>query len=585
MRYRHLLLIALCCIPFCGCDEYEYTIRMEPDGGRINRRIICSRNTPEDVRTRLGELYDRQPDPNTFEGSFGETLPKDIGGFGKYVRLDNPMGRACLYLERLQGQDDQALDVEKAFAGVDHLVDLFVHWLRTELEEHPNFEKLRVFCDERLREDIKNLSLFSWVHDRASGEPDEVFVRVVLYLYERDYFTLDDVGRMSVSTDRAEFALSYFRRMVAEKLQCADDETAREELEFLQDPNTLTASINRFIASDGFLDRLTIEARERTGDPDFVLDPCDIPEKMDDLPDMLSDIFFLDIFGPSGDKVTVELACPGEPFETNGKWDEQSRTLTWSDRSKPDELPFLCYAVFGLANEAFQQRHFGRVIIRDDQLLQYSFWYKGLSPEQRTQWDGFIAGLDGGEGVLSKVESFRFKDAAPPPADSDKAPGLLSELPRGLIKAGLNTREEGDQELKEQEDGTEQDQSYAVHPIGKVVKKDGKSFIVLDSKYHAGLRGLENHTYVNVVYWFDKNDTPEKRAILQVHPRGNRSNPLTGVFATHSPVRPNLIAISRCDIVEVKENIIEIKDIDAFDGSPVLDLKGDFFRFHKAKSE
>ena len=49
----------------------------------------------------------------------------------------------------------------------------------------------------------------------------------------------------------------------------------------------------------------------------------------------------------------------------------------------------------------------------------------------------------------------------------------------------------------------------------------------------------------------------------------------------HSPVRPNLIAISRCDIVSVEENVIEVKDIDAFDGSPVLDLKGDFFRFYR----
>ncbi|MHC4702766.1 MAG: TrmO family methyltransferase domain-containing protein [Planctomycetota bacterium] len=90
---------------------------------------------------------------------------------------------------------------------------------------------------------------------------------------------------------------------------------------------------------------------------------------------------------------------------------------------------------------------------------------------------------------------------------------------------------------------------------------------------------------MNVVYWFDKNDTPEKRAILEVHPRGDKSNPLTGVFATHSPFRPNLLAISKCDIIVIRENIIEVKDIDAFDGSPVLDLKGDFFRFHKPGTE
>ncbi len=126
---------------------------------------------------------------------------------------------------------------------------------------------------------------------------------------------------------------------------------------------------------------------------------------------------------------------------------------------------------------------------------------------------------------------------------------------------------------------------FKVYPIGKVVKKDGRTFIVLDEQYEAGLKGLQKHSYVHVVYWFDRNDTPRKRAILQVHPRADKNNPLTGVFATHSPFRPNLIAISKCDIISIRENVIEIKDIDAFDGSPVLDLKGDFFRFYEANKK
>jgi tRNA-Thr(GGU) m(6)t(6)A37 methyltransferase TsaA len=121
---------------------------------------------------------------------------------------------------------------------------------------------------------------------------------------------------------------------------------------------------------------------------------------------------------------------------------------------------------------------------------------------------------------------------------------------------------------------------FKLYPIGKIVKEDGKTMIVLDKKYQPGLLGLDKQSYVTVVYWFDKNDTPEKRDILQVHPRGNEQLPLTGVFATHSPFRPNLIAISKCNIISIHENMIEIDDIDAFDGSPVLDLKGDFFHFN-----
>ena len=125
------------------------------------------------------------------------------------------------------------------------------------------------------------------------------------------------------------------------------------------------------------------------------------------------------------------------------------------------------------------------------------------------------------------------------------------------------------------------EQQFNVHPIGRVVRQGDKTMIVLDKKYQPGLLGLDKHKHVHVVYWFDKNDTPEKRSILQVHPRADRNNPLTGVFATHSPFRPNLIAISRCEVISVTDNIIEIKEIDAFDNTPVIDLKGDFFAYHK----
>jgi tRNA-Thr(GGU) m(6)t(6)A37 methyltransferase TsaA len=95
----------------------------------------------------------------------------------------------------------------------------------------------------------------------------------------------------------------------------------------------------------------------------------------------------------------------------------------------------------------------------------------------------------------------------------------------------------------------------------------------VDEQFQPGLMGLEHCTHVWVLYWFDRNDMPAKRSILQVHPRGNKDNPLRGVFATHSPVRPNLIAMSRCKVISVKGNVVEIEEIDALPDTPVLDLK------------
>ena len=115
--------------------------------------------------------------------------------------------------------------------------------------------------------------------------------------------------------------------------------------------------------------------------------------------------------------------------------------------------------------------------------------------------------------------------------------------------------------------------TFTLYQIGEIIKENDKTFIVLDKKYIDGMMGMEKFSELTVLYWFDQNDTPEKRSILQVHPRGDDENPMRGVFTTHAPVRPNLIAITRCKILSIKGNIIEIDDIDALNHSPVIDIK------------
>ena len=115
--------------------------------------------------------------------------------------------------------------------------------------------------------------------------------------------------------------------------------------------------------------------------------------------------------------------------------------------------------------------------------------------------------------------------------------------------------------------------TYEVSPIGWVRKKDDKTFIEVNKAYQDALLGVEQLDAIWVLYWFDRNDTPEQRSILQVHPRANPANPIRGVFATRAPVRPNLIALSRCRVISVQEHIIEIDYIDAFADTPVLDIK------------
>lgn len=114
---------------------------------------------------------------------------------------------------------------------------------------------------------------------------------------------------------------------------------------------------------------------------------------------------------------------------------------------------------------------------------------------------------------------------------------------------------------------------FLMGAIGIVESDADGTRIRLDARYADGLLGLDGWSHVQVFWWFDKNDLPQRRSVLQVHPRGDRANPLTGVFACRAPVRPNLLALSTCRILGVEGAVVRIDAIDAFPGTPVLDLK------------
>jgi tRNA-Thr(GGU) m(6)t(6)A37 methyltransferase TsaA len=116
-------------------------------------------------------------------------------------------------------------------------------------------------------------------------------------------------------------------------------------------------------------------------------------------------------------------------------------------------------------------------------------------------------------------------------------------------------------------------EAYTLYPVGVIRNRDTAAWIEIFEPYRDALLGLEGFSHIHVLFWFHENDTPELRRTLQVHPRQDPANPLTGVFATHSPKRPNLIGLSRCRITAIEGRLIRIDAIDARDGSPVIDLK------------
>ena len=64
-----------------------------------------------------------------------------------------------------------------------------------------------------------------------------------------------------------------------------------------------------------------------------------------------------------------------------------------------------------------------------------------------------------------------------------------------------------------------------------------------------------------------------ERDVLQVHPRGDLARPLTGVFATRSPDRPNPVGLHRVSVLEVMEEKVRVAPLEAIDGTPIVDIK------------
>ncbi len=96
---------------------------------------------------------------------------------------------------------------------------------------------------------------------------------------------------------------------------------------------------------------------------------------------------------------------------------------------------------------------------------------------------------------------------------------------------------------------------------------DEKSVVTVYPKYMDGLDGFDIHKHYMIFYWQDR----AERDKLKVVPFGKTEE--RGVFSTRAPVRPNPIGFCLIEILEVNENKLTVKWLDAMDGSPLLDIK------------
>ena len=114
----------------------------------------------------------------------------------------------------------------------------------------------------------------------------------------------------------------------------------------------------------------------------------------------------------------------------------------------------------------------------------------------------------------------------------------------------------------------------SVRPVGVAHATDDPDVMVIQvhEQFADALLGVDEQTHLLVLYWMHAL-APEVRYLLRSHPRGDGTRPLRGVFALHSPMRPNPIGVTRVELLGVEGTRIRVRGLDAFDGSPIIDIK------------
>lgn len=110
--------------------------------------------------------------------------------------------------------------------------------------------------------------------------------------------------------------------------------------------------------------------------------------------------------------------------------------------------------------------------------------------------------------------------------------------------------------------------------IGRVESVKGNlSTINILKMYNEGIHRLSTFSHIIILYWFHNRDNEQNRSVLKVTPKMHKGAPEIGVFTSRSPSRPNPIGLCVTELISVQDNILIVKDLDAEEGSPIVDIK------------
>jgi hypothetical protein len=327
------------------------------------------------------------------------------------------VGRAWFHAERFAGDPDPLARLDSTLIAADSVADILTGWAHSELAREPQWPALRSYMDRDMRRALRFTAIRSWSREGSDA----------IYAYEVDLLQYPFLATTAPpdSNDDAwwafqTMALAEMRDTLATVLGLRNRSESDSVLHFLSSPDTAYRSLLGYVA------RSSGESTEAAADRwERVTKRCQPP----------------DLWGGSDgslDSLVVRLALPLEPDETNGQWDDDSKTVVWSGyfpRESPRgfDAPLVCSAEWEVPDSAAQVRMFGHVFLEGESLGTYCYWFAALDPTQQQEWNRMLKRLRPGK--LTPLQAFSF---------SSKVPGMDRNIPgRDLILSALPRRKAG----------------------------------------------------------------------------------------------------------------------------------------------
>lgn len=435
MRLASRLLFAALAVALAGCPEYDkYQIELKPDGKALARKLTCWRERAQngkasprafsaDTLAKIEKVYGQKPVEDgpqhyRFEERFAGRMPQDVGGSGNYIAIESPLGAASVYMERFRGDDDLVAKFERLAAATNRLTDILLGWFETQMRDDANWPKVRQVLDVEFRRDLHNAALYIRLAgvDTSAAAPcadaggDEnqaaevitvTSARLLQYLIDHQYLEpaefLEWVRRVrsefsEPSAERVQI-LKRLQQVLAAKAKLDPDDAATS-LAFMAQPDQAAHSFREFLRHTPEYERLS---RGKSPPPE--------PE------DIVMDIIFTDVYRfrlfESVDQLELSLTTTEKPAATNGCWDDAAHLVRWQESiDAGDGMPTLCFAVWSQPDVAFQEKHFGRVVIRGSPLAEYAAEYSMLSEVDRAIVDRFVDALSPNDDLKAALRKF-----------------------------------------------------------------------------------------------------------------------------------------------------------------------------------